>query len=159
MYGLDQGIREREIYTQIDKNLAVKIDSIHFVNLFEIIEKYGYPSKNLLGEANFEQQCVGGASQVILLHNPYRLLSDRRKIKMLVKEADKGNLNREFIATVLDKHFWWKSGGKEVLYGSAFGMPCFSSKATTNILRKEIGLSPLEDSLFIDCSKNNFLNE
>lgn len=153
MYGLDQGIRKREIYSQLNKKLSVKIDSLNFFALFDIIKKHGYPNKKLLGEDNLTQDCVAGAPKAILLHNPYRLLSDRPKIKLLVKEADKGNLDREFIATVLDKYFWWKSGGKEVLYGSAFGMPCISTKAKTNILRKEIGLLPLADSLFIDCSK------
>lgn len=153
MYGLDQGIRQREIFSGLDKEFAVKIDSINFVKFFDIIEKFGFPNKELLGEQNIKQDCVDGASKVILLHNPHRLIENKAYLNILLKEADKGNLKRKFIATVLDKYYWWKSGGEEVLYGSQFGMPCINSKEKTNILRKEIGMEPLADSLFIDCAK------
>ncbi len=52
----------------------------------------------------------------IMLHNPYRLVNEAEFFDLFLKDVEKGNMNRDFLA-VLDKHYWSKSWGEKVLYG------------------------------------------
>lgn len=151
IYGLDQGIRRNGVYSEIDKYLAAKIDSLNFMKFMAIVKKYGYPTKELLGEKNAKHDCVNAAAAV-LLQNPKKI-HQKIYLDILLREANKKTIPYEFVATLLDKYIWAKSGGKKVLYGSQFGMPCKNQKKETNKARKEIGLPPLADSLFINCSE------
>lgn len=150
MFGLDQGIRDMEIFSLLG-NTSRNIDSLSFNRLVKFIKTYGYPNKQLVGEKNWEHECVGAAAMAIMLHNPHRLVNESEYLNLFLSEVEKGNMKREFLATVLDKHYWSKSGGEKVLYGSAFGTPCLQTKKETNAAREKIGLLPLEDSEFKNC--------
>lgn len=151
IYGLDQGIRDREIWSALDKENIQKIDSLNFRRLVSFVEKYGYPNEKLLGEAFEAYECVELAGFAIMLHNPHQLIHDSNLFDLFLKEVHKGNLHEEAFASILDKYYWMKSRGKYVLYGSSFGTPCIETKEETNRLRAEIGLEALEDEEFKVC--------
>lgn len=152
MYGLDQGIRDMEVFSLLG-HTSRNIDTLSFKRLVGFVKEHGYPNKVLLGEENWEHKCVAMAAMAIMLHNPYRLVNEKEYFDLFLNEVEKGNMDREFLATVLDKHYWSKSRGERVLYGSAFGTPCKSTKDETNAAREKIGLLPLKDSEFEDCDR------
>lgn len=49
MFGLDQGIRDMEIFSLLG-NTSRNIDSLSFNRLVKFIKTYGYPNKQLVGE-------------------------------------------------------------------------------------------------------------
>ena len=149
MYGLDQGVRARGMnyFNEISK-----LDSINFMKLVNIVKIYGFPNENLLGHKNMNTECVSATAVCILLHNPHFLVNNKYYFDIFLEEVNKGNLERNTFATILDKYYWSKNKGK-VLYGSQFGMPCIETKVETNKARLEIGLNILPDSLFSKCDK------
>ncbi len=62
-----------------------------------------------------------------------------------------GELSEKTFLTILDKYYWIKNKNRHVLYGGGFGMPCIDDKEKTNKARKELGITPLADSLFVEC--------
>ena len=149
MYGLDQGVRVRGLnyFNEISK-----LDSINFIKLVDIVKKFGFLNENLLGSKNVKAECVSATAVFILLHNPHFLVKNKYYFNLFLEEVNKGNLERNTFATILDKYYWTKNKGK-VLYGSQFGMPCIETKEETNKARLEIGLNILPDSLFSKCVK------
>ena len=150
MYGLDQGIRDMELFSLLGRT-SRNVDTLSFNRLVKFVKENGYPNKELVGEKNWEHECVAMAAMAIMLHNPYRLVNEKEYFDLFLSEVEKGNMDREFLATVLDKHYWSNSRGEKVLYGSAFGTPCINTKEETNAAREKIGLLALEDSEFEDC--------
>lgn len=151
IYGFDQGIRDRDIFMDLQRDLIIKIDLMNFSKFIAIVEKYGYPNEQLLGERNWAHQCVGASATAIMLHNPHRLVNEVEYFNLFLEEVNNGNMDRAFLATVLDKYYWSRSRGQKVMYGSPFGVPCIETKEETNQLRKEIGLDPLNDNEFKVC--------
>ena len=148
MYGFDQGIRIRGFANF--KETTRFVDSVNFFKLVGIVKKYGFPNEKLLGDKNTKYECVQAAAMSILLHNPHMLILNKEYFDLFLNEVNKGNLDRNAFATILDKYYWTKNKGK-VLYGSQFGMPCYDSKEETNKARISIGLEALPDSLFKKC--------
>lgn len=151
LFGFDQGIRDREIIMDLHQDLGAKIDLMNFEKFVTIVEKYGYPNEQLLGERNWVHQCVSGSGKAIMLHNPSKIIYSTKYFDLFLNEVNNGNMDRAFLATVLDKYYWSKSRGQKVMYGSPFGVPCIETKEETNQLRKEIGLDPLNDNEFKVC--------
>ncbi len=156
IYGLDQGVRNSKGFPGKMK-LIQKIDSFNFKRILHFVKINGIPNKELLGENNMKQECVESAMTAVLLHNPHILVDDRKSLNVFLAEVDKGNLKKEYLATVLDKYYWAQRdeyGNKKVLYGSQFGKPCKKYRTQSDSVRAIIGLKPLPDSLFVDCNKN-----
>lgn len=151
MYGLDQGIRERKVWREINKSTARNIDSLNFTKLVSIVKEFGYPNEKILGDRYKVHSCVIMSSTAIMLHNPHKIIHDQALFDLFLDEVNKGNLSREFFATILDKYYWSKSRGERVMYGSSFGVPCIDTKDETNRLRMKIGLEPLKEEEFKDC--------
>lgn len=151
IYGLDQGIREREIFSNMNRQIILQIDSVVFKRTMFFLRQYGYPTKEVVGNENKKFECVNNAVWAVLLHNPKRI-KEKENLEILLAEVDKGHLSYRNIATLLDKYIWAKNRGKKVLYGSDFGMPCIKQKKETQKARKKVGLPPLEDSLFVKCN-------
>ena len=153
IYGFDQGIRDFSL--EFDKRqIMPKIDTINFNKIVAFVEKNGFPTRNLLGD-KFSIECVSMAAPAVLLHNPHRLVNEKKYFDLFLDEVKKGNMPVEFFATVLDKYYWGQSINKKerrVFYGSPFGKPCIQTKEETNKARIEIGLEPLKDEEFVDCS-------
>jgi hypothetical protein len=153
IYGLDQGIRLSEGFPN-KMNLVTVVDTFNFDRVISFIERNGFPTKRLLGEKNSKNECVKGAAVAVLLHNPHRLVNEKKYFDILLNEVKIDNLPPDFFATILDKYYWINSKNKEtrrVFYGSQFGKPCIQTKEATNKARIEIGLAALEDDGFVDC--------
>jgi hypothetical protein len=153
IYGLDQGIRLSEGFPN-KMNLVTVVDTFNFDRIISFIERNGFPTKHLLGEKNSKNECVEGAAVAVLLHNPHRLVNEKKYFDILLNEVKIDNLPPDFFATILDKYYWINSKNKEtrrVFYGSQFGKPCIQTKEATNKARIEIGLAALEDDGFVDC--------
>ncbi|HZH70731.1 MAG TPA: hypothetical protein VFD80_09790 [Flavobacteriaceae bacterium] len=45
IYGFDQGIRDRETFMDLDRNVITRIDLKNFLNLIAIVEKHGFPNE------------------------------------------------------------------------------------------------------------------
>lgn len=152
MYGLDQGIRNYDI--KFNRNEVMpKIDSANFYHLISLIKKNGYPNPKNVGKKNWkDQECVHLAAVAILLHNPQRVVHDNKVKNLFLKEIEKGNMNREFLAVVLDKYYWVKKGNnRKVYYGTQFGKPCIEDRIKSDSLRKSILLPPLKLEDFKKC--------
>ncbi|AQX12497.1 hypothetical protein BAX94_01865 [Elizabethkingia meningoseptica] len=152
IYGFDQGIRDT-VLTFNKRKVMPEIDSVNFVRIISFIRKNGFPNEKLLGKRNFSQECVESSAVAVLLHNPQRIVKDKNNFYLLLTEVNKGNMKRDFFATVLDKYYWAKKGNnRKVYYGTPFGKPCIEEKRVSDSLRKEIGLNPLDDSSYRKCS-------
>lgn len=151
LYSADQSIREREVFENMDHEVIKRIDSINFARLIAFIEENGYPNEKLLGKRLEAHECVGSSAFALLLHNPHKLIAHEKYFNLLLKEVEQGNLKRETLAFFLDKYYWSRSGGKKVMYGSDFGIPCVETKEETNRLRAGIGLEKLTKKDFKKC--------
>ncbi|MBE7646751.1 hypothetical protein LNJ05_12835 [Tenacibaculum finnmarkense genomovar ulcerans] len=157
IYGSDQGVRDMKLLTttKIMKFLP-NIDTISFNKLVKFVKKNGYPTKKILGEDNFSFECVESAGIAVLLHNPHRLVNEKKYLDLFLNEVEKGNFKRKSLALVLDKYYWVrrdKFGNRKLLYGSQFGKPCFKHRAKSDSVRAIIGLKPLTNSDFMKCKK------
>ena len=153
MFGGDQIIREPfQTGGKINWAYIQQLDTLSFNKAISFIKKYGYPTESLVGKQNYEHECVAASFVSILLHSPHLIVNNKEHFDLLLNEVNKGNLDKEFFAVVLDKGYLMQKKYKYVLYGTeAFGMPCSDIKERTNKARAEIGLQPLADSLFVDC--------
>lgn len=129
------------------------IDSMNLYRLIDIINLNGFPNKRNMGEKNFENECVSMAAYAVLLHNSKRIMADNDIKNILLAEVEKGNLNRNDLAGILDKYYWKKDefGNSMVLYGSQFGKLCLKNRKKSDSVRADIGLPALHDSMFIKC--------
>lgn len=151
LYGFDQGIRDRGIWGVLEKEAILKIDSLNFEKFIQIVKEYGFPNEKILGDRYKAYECVELSAVAIMLHNPSKIINSQELFDLFLGEIDKGNLNRKAFAMFLDKHYWHKSSGEKVMYGSQFGIPCLDTKEETNRLRNEIGLEALKDEEFKVC--------
>ena len=153
IYGLDQGMRKSGGFE--NKMLLVQsVDSFNFKRIIKFIKENGLPNKELLGKERYSQECVQGAFGAVMLHNPHMIVNNEEYLDFFVDLVESDELESQTLALILDKYYWAKSGGKSVLYGSQFGKPCLETKEQTNIARQKIGLKPLEDLEFQDCSSS-----
>lgn len=150
LYGLDQGVRHLQDFNN-KTQVIHKVDSINFDKIISFIKVNGYPSSKKLGENYNKFECVELSATAILLHNPKRIIENKQNFDLLVSEYKNGNLTEKNLLNFLDKYYWLKKdslGNRMLLYGSDFGKPCIIYRELSNEARKEIGLKPLNDSLF-----------
>lgn len=148
LYGSDQIARRNH-------RMFTALDSINFYRLVQFIEDYGYPNEDLLGEKYMDIESITGAPVAILLHNPHILVNEKKYLNFFLNEVEKGNMNRNSLATVLDKYYWVrrdKFGNRKLLYGSEFGKPCKMYRKQSDSVRAIIGLKPLPETSFINCN-------
>ncbi|XLS28983.1 hypothetical protein ACJD0Z_17520 [Flavobacteriaceae bacterium M23B6Z8] len=131
------------------------LDSINFYKIVDFIAQNGYPSDKLLGEKNYQHECVRSAITAVLLHTPHMLVNNENYLDFFLSEVDKGNMKRSTLALILDKYYVIRrdeNGNRKLLYGSQFGYPCLKYQKESDSARARIGLPPLSDSLFIQCN-------
>ena len=154
IFGSDQGIRDSNLKSK-DFKMIQEIDTLNFKKIVDFIKANGYPTKQLIGEKNMKQECVGAAFTCVLLHNPHRLINEEENFQLFLNEVRNKNISPNFLADILDKYYWTKSKNKQnrrVFYGSQFGKPCIQTKEATNKARIEMSLQILKDSEFVDCA-------
>lgn len=156
IYASDQSIRNIELTKSFQKEMSVIVgvlDSINFEKVIAVISKYGFPSEHILG-GYIAFECVAGAVTAVLLHCPHRLL-EANVYNLLKREVIRGNLSAQSLAVYLDKYY--VTYEKRSLFNSPFkewtkakGV-CLRDKEDSEKVRRDIGLEPLADSIYIDC--------
>lgn len=151
----DQIFRKPDVWKcECARNLSPTIDSLHFEQFMALVKKYGFPSSERLGKYAKHSDVMEGV-MVMLLHNPHRILQNPDYLNLLISEVNAGRMHPDALMLTLDKWYWYKSGGKRVLYGSQFGKPCIETKDSTNRARLRLGIPEvreLPDSSFKCCS-------
>jgi len=147
LYGSDQIARR-------NNRIFVGLDTINFKLLVDFVKAYGYPSEDLLGKYLYRIEQVQATAGAILLHNPHRLVNEKKYLNLFLQEVENGNMNREALALFLDKYYWVRrdeNGNRKVLYGTQFGKPCLKYRKKSDSVRAIIGLKPLPDAAFMNC--------
>lgn len=157
---IDQTIREPE-YSNILKENWSKIDSLNFNKFIDFVKKNGFPNVKLVGEENWSQPCIMMAGFTYLVHNPKRVT--KKYYNLFKIEVDKGNLSPTMFSYPLDRYYVSAEGRSYFdtpykAWTTANGV-CLQDKAKSDSLRISIGLEPLSDSVFIDCSKMEISNK
>ncbi len=154
LYAIDQTIRNSD-YMEILKERIIKFDSLNFDKFISFVKKNGFPNKKMVGEKNWEQQCVSSTGFIYLVHNPTKIAKEYYDLFM--SEVNKGNLSPLMFSYALDRHYVSTEGRSYYdtpykAWTSASGV-CLQDKAKSDSLRIGIGLPPLPESECIDCSK------
>lgn len=150
IYGLDQGVRHLPDFERKTETIHL-VDSVNFNKIITFIKNNGYPSAKKLGDNYKKFECVELSATSILLHNPKRIIENKDNFNLLVTEFKKGNLSERNLLNFFDKYYWLRKdslGNRKLVYGSDFGKPCLKYKEISDKIRIEIGLKPLNDSLF-----------
>ena len=103
IYGLDQGIRNSPGFDGKGKFIS-SIDSLNFERVIDFIKENGVPNAELVGERNFNQECVQASWMVVLLHNPHRLVKDESCLNYFIVLVRNGQMKSEALILILDKY-------------------------------------------------------
>ncbi|MDO5655568.1 MAG: hypothetical protein Q4G27_05455 [Flavobacteriaceae bacterium] len=162
IYGFDQGIRLGHFVfdgkpngLRMEWSLIHAVDTVNFNKIVQFVRKNGFPRNEILGENNMKFECVKAAAHAVLLHNPHRLINEKEYFNLFLSEVEKGNLQMDNFIFYLDKYYIIRRdslGNSKILYGSQFGKPCLKYRKKSDSVRAEIGLPPLQDSMFIHCN-------
>lgn len=94
------------------------------------------------------------AAVAVLLHNPQKIVYNKKYSDLLLKEVKKGNLKDKLFFTLIDKYYLVKRGNNHQVYmGSFFGKPCLQNKQKSDSIRAVYGFPPLKKEDFKDCSR------
>ncbi|SEA02402.1 hypothetical protein SAMN04487851_10228 [Prevotella sp. tc2-28] len=153
---LDQGIRDpflqEEKKERMPSNVEHAIDTLCFNKAVDFIRKYGWPTKELLGRF-WNYKYIGCSFTPIMLHACHRM-KEKDVHDLLVNEVKKGRLSAVACAYFFDKY--WVIYQKKSMYNSPFKqwLPqkgvLKEDKTESDILMKEIGLSPVPDIELIE---------
>lgn len=150
IWSLDQGVRsDVSLYLENSREFNLRIDSICFDKAIECIRNFGWVTD--LGKYNSTHGYLLQALTAVMLHSPHRLM-DGDVYSLLRTESEAGRLHPEALALFLDRYYVIYQ--KRSLYGSDFRKflqpPALNpeDRPLSDSLRRDIGLSPLPDSLF-----------
>lgn len=132
--------------------LQQKNDSINLIKLVTIIEKYGFLSKQLLGNAKINYLWIEGKpAEKVLPSITIHLCSEKefnQLLPLFKKEVELGNFPPLNYAQWYDRCM--QTQNKKQLYGEYISNPCVENLEITNQEREKIGLKKLK--------KNNCTN-
>ena len=118
------------------KSVAVTLDGENIKRVEEIIAKYGYPGKALVGTPE------NRAAWIVIQHSSPQVI--QKYLPMLREAVKNGDLDRQSLAITEDRNLMYQ--GKKQIYGSQFfevnGKPAFwpiENSEKVNELRKEAG--------------------
>ena len=118
------------------KSVAVTLDGENIKRVEEIIAKYGYPGKTLVGTPE------NRAAWIVIQHSSPQVI--QKYLPMLREAVKNGDLDRQSLALTEDRNLMYQ--GKKQIYGSQFfevnGKPAFwpiENSEKVNELRKEAG--------------------
>lgn len=92
-----------------------------------ILEKYGYPGKELVGEPFMNYACL-------LIEHGGKLDYQEKYLPMVVEAYHKGQVDKAFLTMLIDR-VQWKKTGKQI-YGSHMGVPFESAKVISEVKSK-----------------------
>ena len=87
IYGSDQGIRDYSINFDNRQQVTLALDTLNFNKIVAFVIDNGYPTQKLLGIDNFEKECVALAATAVLLHNPNRLVKEKKYFNLFFNEV------------------------------------------------------------------------
>lgn len=118
------------------KSVSVTLDGENIKRVEEIIAKYGYPGKALVGTPE------NRAAWIVIQHSSPQVI--QKYLPMLREAVKNGDLDRQSLALTEDRNLMYQ--GKKQIYGSQFfeanGKPAFwpiENSEKVNELRKEAG--------------------
>ena len=118
------------------KSVSVTLDGENIKRVEEIIAKYGYPGKALVGIPE------NRAAWIVIQHSSPQVI--QKYLPMLREAVKNGDLDRQSLAITEDRNLMYQ--GKKQIYGSQFfeanGKPAFwpiENSEKVNELRKEAG--------------------
>ena len=118
------------------KSVSVTLDGENIKRVEEIIAKYGYPGKALVGTPE------NRAAWIVIQHSSPQVI--QKYLPMLREAVKNGDLDRQSLALTEDRNLMYQ--GKKQIYGSEFFFliwkPAFSpieNPEKVNELRKEAG--------------------
>lgn len=118
------------------KSVSVTLDGENIKRVEEIIAKYGYPGKTLVGTPE------NRAAWIVIQHSSPQVI--QKYLPMLREAVKNGDLDRQSLAITEDRNLMYQ--GKKQIYGSQFfevnGKPAFwpiENSEKVNELRKEAG--------------------
>ena len=118
------------------KSVSVTLDGENIKRVEEIIAKYGYPGKALVGTPE------NRAAWIVIQHSSPQVI--QKYLPMLREAVKNGDLDRQSMALTEDRNLMYQ--GKKQIYGSQFfeanGKPAFwpiENSEKVNELRKEAG--------------------
>lgn len=118
------------------KSVSVTLDGENIKRVEEIIAKYGYPGKVLVGTPE------NRAAWIVIQHSSPQII--QKYLPMLREAVKNGDLDRQSLALTEDRNLMYQ--GKKQIYGSQFfevnGKPVFwpiENSEKVNELRKEAG--------------------
>ena len=118
------------------KSVSVTLDGENIKRVEEIIAKYGYPGKALVGTPE------NRAAWLVIQHSSPQVI--QKYLPMLREAVKNGDLDRQSLALTEDRNLMYQ--GKKQIYGSQFfevnGKPAFwpiENSEKVNELRKEAG--------------------
>ena len=118
------------------KSVSVTLDGENIKRVEEIIAKYGYPGKALVGTPQ------NRAAWIVIQHSSPQVI--QKYLPMLREAVKNGDLDRQSLAITEDRNLMYQ--GKKQIYGSQFfevnGKPAFwpiENSEKVNELRKEAG--------------------
>lgn len=118
------------------KSVSVTLDGENIKRVEEIISKYGYPGKALVGTPE------NRAAWIVIQHSSPQVI--QKYLPMLREAVINGDLDRQSLAITEDRNLMYQ--GKKQIYGSQFfevnGKPAFwpiENSEKVNELRKEAG--------------------
>ena len=118
------------------KSVSVTLDGENIKRVEEIIAKYGYPGKALVGIPE------NRAAWIVIQHSSPQVI--QKYLPMLREAVKNGDLDRQSLALTEDRNLMYQ--GKKQIYGSQFfevnGKPAFwpiENSEKVNELRKEAG--------------------
>ena len=123
---------------------SVRADSLNLAKIEQILQKYGYPGKSLVGEVE------ASTTWLVIQHAP--LEKQVQYFPMIEEAAQKGEIRRSDWALLLDR-IRMRQGQPQV-YGSQivrdpnngqWMLHPVEDEANVNKRRAEVGLGPLED--------------
>ena len=135
------------------KSVSVTLDGENIKRVEEIIAKYGYPGKALVGTPE------NRAAWIVIQHSSPQVI--QKYLPMLREAVKNGDLDRQSLALTEDRNLMYQ--GKKQIYGSQFfevnGKPAFwpiENSEKVNELRKEAGFVQTIEEYFKDLYGKDF---
>lgn len=135
------------------KSVSVTLDGENIKRVEEIIAKYGYPGKALVGTPE------NRAAWIVIQHSSPQVI--QKYLPMLREAVKNGDLDRQSLALTEDRNLMYQ--GKKQIYGSQFfeanGKPAFwpiENSEKVNELRKEAGFVQTIEEYSKDLYGNDF---
>lgn len=161
IYIADQAIRHEKIWLHPNFEQEAwsaplqSIDSINYDRFFDMVRRYGWPSKKRLEPYYIDHACFQAPGMVILLHNPKRIAKEQDIYQLLKHEALVCRLDKQWLADALDKYYVVYE--HRSLYGTqmknwkrcTLGGVSIHDRQLSDSLRRDIGLPPLDESEFV----------